>query len=193
MMRHETMINAIYSDEELSLLHRDKVEENGVNVLLDEEFYDDNGVLNRNEIANLSIDTYYNSLGLLETPPSPDNLIVIKRGVTKYSIYIVELKNVAKLRSVKADNIKKKFETAIKDFMEVRYSHIFNKEDTKLVNLSLWLVCNRFKFIDTNISEEDYMRKIRGGLMESLLLTKPYSFRNKLAKVELMLSGKDIL
>ena len=154
------MINAIYADEDLSSLHRNKVEENGVNVLLDEEFYDDNGVLNRNEIANLSIDTYYNSLGLLETPPSPDNLIVIKRGETKYSIYIVELKNVAKLRSVKAENIKKKFETAIKDFMEVRYSHIFNKEDTKLVNLSLWLVCNRFKFIDTNISEEDYMRKI---------------------------------
>jgi hypothetical protein len=37
------------------------------------------------------------------------------------------------------------------------------------------------------------MRKIRGGLMESLLLTKTYSFRNKLARVELMLSGKDIL
>jgi len=187
------MINSIVCDEKLIPLLREKVEENGVNVLLDEDFYDENGCLKKDEIANLSIDTYYNSLGLLETPPSPDNLIVIKRGDTKYSIYIVELKNVAKLRSIKADNIKGKFDTAIKDFMENRFVHIFNKEGTKLVNLSLWLVCNRFKFIDSDISEEDYMRRVRGGLMESLLLTKPYSFRNKLARVELMLSGKDIL
>ncbi|MBY6258551.1 hypothetical protein K3G69_18820 [Phytobacter diazotrophicus] len=187
------MIKAIYSDVDLNPFHCDKVEENGVNVLLDEDFYDENGGLKRDEIANLSVDTYYNSLGLVETPPSPDNLIVIKRGETKYSIYIIELKNVAKLRSVKADNIKKKFETAIKDFMNERFSHVFNKEGTKLADLSLWLVCNRFKFIDSDISEEDYMRKVRGGLMESLLLTKPYTFRNKIVRVELMLSGKDIL
>ncbi|MEQ9908352.1 MULTISPECIES: hypothetical protein [Pectobacterium] len=187
------MINGIHSEPLLSVLHRDTIEENGVNIIIDEEFYDKNGKLKSDIIANLSVDSYYNSLGLGATPPSPDNLVVIKRGEKKYCIYIVELKNVTRTSTLKAHNIKKKFDTAINDFMNERFSDIFNKSDTKITDITLWLVCNRFEFIDSEISEEDYLKRIRGSVIESLLLAKPWVFRNKIAKLDLMLSGKEII
>ena len=188
-MRMTAMINGIHSEPLLRTLHRDTIEENGVNVILDEDFYDENGKLNQEIIANISVDTFYNSLGLGVTPPSPDNLVVIKRGEKKYCIYIVELKSVSKTRSLNAENIKKKFDTAVNDFMNERFSDIFNKADTKLTDITLWLVCNRFEYIGSEITEEDYLRRIRGSVMESLLLAKPMVFRNKIAKLDLMLSG----
>lgn len=187
------MIESINNEAVLANLHRDLVEENGVNVVLDKDFYLEDETLDRSMVSNLSVDTYYNSLGLQETPPSPDNLIVINRGKGKYCIYIVELKCVSKMRSVKAENIKKKFETAINDFMSERFPHIFLDEQSKLTQLTLWLVCNRFGFIGSNISEDEYLRRVRGGVMEALLLSKPYKFRDKFARVELMLSGKELI
>lgn len=187
------MINGIHSNGILNNLHRDTIEENGVNVILDGDFYNENGKLKQDVIANISVDTYYNSLGLGATPPSPDNLVVIKRGETKYCIYIIELKNVTRTSTLKADNIKKKFDTAINDFMNQRFTEIFNKVDTKLTDITLWLVCNRFEFIDSEISEEAYLKRIRGSVMESLLLSKPLVFRGKIARLDLMLSGKEIV
>ncbi|MCS6025715.1 hypothetical protein LNO14_16850 [Klebsiella pneumoniae subsp. pneumoniae] len=59
------------------------------------------------KIINLSVDSYYNSLRLPITPPSPDNLLVIRRGDNKYSIYIIELKDVARVARLDHENIKK--------------------------------------------------------------------------------------
>lgn len=90
------MIPAILSSEILCKFLRVDVKENNVFIKLDDDFYSGEGELINEKIINLSVDSYYNSLRLPITPPSPDNLLVIRRGDNKYSIYIIELKDVAR-------------------------------------------------------------------------------------------------
>ncbi|MBH2957534.1 hypothetical protein I5L45_01890 [Serratia marcescens] len=181
------MITAILNNKELLKIHKEKIEENGVSIIIDDEYYD-NGVLLKDRIANLAVDEYYNSLKQ-NVPPSPDNLVVIDRGNNKYSIYLIELKSVGKVSRLNASNIKEKFKTAIDDFMSNRFEQCFSPANTRIIDLNLWVVCNRFRFVGSGISDEEYLRKIKGGVMEALLLTKPYQFRNKLSTINLILSG----
>lgn len=183
------MINTILMNENLVRLYKERIEENGVAVLIDEEYYDKTGSLSRESIINLSVDEFYNSLREANTPPSPDNLVIINRGGNKYSVYLIELKCVDRVSRLKAGNIKEKFNTAVEDFMKVRFGECFLSGEVKIIDFNIWVVCNRFNFVASDISDEDYLRKIRGGVMESLLLAKPYKFRDRIATIGLMLSG----
>lgn len=186
------MINAILSNENLKIILSDEVRENSVFVSLDSDFYFDDGKLNYEKIVNLSVDTYYNSLGLSETPPSIDNLLVIDRGDNKYSLYLIELKDVKKLRRISNENIRAKFDTSINDFMMVRFYDEFNIEGSKVTDLNLWLVCNRFKFIEENISDEDYEKRIRCSVIERLMMIPPFRYRGKIGIINFMYKGAEV-
>lgn len=187
------MISSIVSNEELKVLIRNSISENNVGVILDSDFYNENSELNTEIIVNISVDDFYNSLGNADTPPAPDNLVVIKRGENKYAIYLIELKNLNKLRRLSSQQIKDKFTTAVNDFMSNRFSECFMSEDHKIVDFKVWLVCNRFAFMGAEMSDEDYMRRIKGTVMEKILLERPYKFRNHYAPINLMFSGTTIV
>lgn len=187
------MISSILSIEKLREIMRAEVSENSVFVALDREFYSEDGTLDTDKIVNLSVDSYYNSLRLPVTPPSPDNLLVIRRGENKYSLYIIELKDVAKVSRLDHENIRCKYTTAVDDFMSNRFSECFLKEGTKVTDFNVWIVCNRFSFLGAELTDEEYAKRVLNkGVMEKLLLSKPYKFGGKISPITFQLSGTEV-
>ena len=186
------MINLVHSNQNLVPYFKDKIEENNTRVIIDDYFYDNNKKLKKDIIINLAIDDYYNSQKLAFTPPSVDNLVLIKRSEKRYSLYLVELKDVAKLRRLCADNIKGKFQTTIEDFMSDRFKSEFLDPDYKLTDLNVWLVCNRFSFLQNPMEEEKYEKKVKNSLMEKILLIQPFRFKGKLQTIQLIHNEPEI-
>lgn len=184
------MISAIHANTDLSSLHKDYISENGMEVKIDDSFYNHAGELDKTNIANLAVDKYYNSLGLADTPASIDNLVVVNRGPDKYDLILIELKKVKKMATLDYDNIIRKYKTTIDDFMGIRFSNEFNDPKHKITNFSLWLICNRFNYMGKALSDDDYERKVRSTIVERLLLTKPFKFKGRIANIMPMLSDK---
>lgn len=162
----------------------DRVEENGVEVTIDPHFYLPDGSLDLEKIANICVDSYYNSLRMQDTPPSIDNLLIIDRGRNCFSLYLIELKSVRKLGQLSKDNIKAKFNTTINDFMSTRFRNIFNKNGAKVADINLWLICNRFNYIGSGMSDQDYEKRIKSTLIEQLLLIPPFRFAGRIATIQ---------
>lgn len=175
------MIPAVLREECLTSIISNKIKENNVGLVIDESYYIEES-LDLDRIVNLEIDKYYNSLRLSNTPPSIDNLVAIKRSDNIYTLYLIELKDVQKMKSI-GKNIEDKFKTTIHDFMLDRFKHVFNKEGIKYTDIKLWLVCNRFKFLGDDITNEEYEKKIKNSIVEKLLLAKPIRFNNMICRI----------
>lgn len=186
------MINSILHNNSLTKILKNIVHENNACVELDEDFYQEDGNLDYRKIVNLAVDEYYNSLCIGDTPPSVDNLLVINRGNDKFAIYLIELKDVKRLGSLNDKNIRSKFDTTINDFMLHRFSNEFNKEEYKITDLNLWLVCNRFSFMNKTLSDEDYEKRIKNTIIEKLLLIPPFKYRGKIGLVHAMFNNAEI-
>ncbi|MHB8259456.1 MAG: hypothetical protein ACYDCN_01485 [Bacteroidia bacterium] len=94
---------------------------------------DINNVISQDDHVIIKVDDYYNSLGT-KVPASPDCLIVIKCADGNFTIFIVELKDIANQHGFSNKNIREKFETCLNDFMQnvlrshfVESQYIFNK------------------------------------------------------------------
>ncbi|TOL43229.1 hypothetical protein CGH98_23290, partial [Vibrio parahaemolyticus] len=85
-------------------------------------------------------------------------------------IYLIELKDVKKLSRLCNINIRSKFNTTIDDFMLERFKSEFDRDDVKITDLNLWLVCNRFSFMNKSISDEDYEKRIKNTIIEKLMM-----------------------
>jgi hypothetical protein len=186
------VIEAIVKNDSLRLLLKNEVKENNACVELDSNFYLDNGDLDDTKIINLAIDEYYNGLGLGDTPASIDNLLVISRGDNKFAIYLIELKDVSKLRRICNINIRSKFTTTINDFMLTRFNEEFNKDDIKITDLNLWLVCNRFEFMNRALSDEDYEKRIKNTVIEKLMMIPPFRYKGKIGMVNVMFNNVEV-
>ncbi len=82
--------------------------------------------IDKSAILIVKMDDFYNSLGLKETPPSVDCLIVqycLENNF--YKIHLVELKNQERAALINHKNIEGKFETALYDFLSDKFRHIF--------------------------------------------------------------------
>ena len=185
------MISTIKSKKQIFKYHKDTIEENGVGIQISREYYIDDK-LNSDAVINRAVDKYYNELKLAKTPASIDNLVIIDRSGNKYSLYLVELKSVSKLKNIDIASIKSKFASSINDFMETRFSDCFCKQDTKLADLNLWLVCNKFKLMGKEVSDEDYKKRIKNTITEKLLLVTPFRFRERVATIQSIDSGVTI-
>ncbi|MCP4217118.1 MAG: hypothetical protein GY765_20900, partial [bacterium] len=102
----------------------------------------------------IKIDSYYNSLNQKITPPSVDCLIVVKCADGTFSIILVELKNIKKLKRVKKPNLRDKFKTTIKQFMEKRFKRIFMDEKHTIKSINLYFVARPFRNTDRASSLE---------------------------------------
>lgn len=180
------MIASIYEDEILSNFISNEIKENGSCVDISDEYYS-GGMLIESLIANIKVDDFYNSLRTNPTPPSVDNLVVVKgRGENRFDLYIIELKDVKKMASLDTANLVSKFRTTFHDFMSHKYGNIFLNESIIISNINLWIVCNRFRGpFSAQMDEDKFKRRVKNTAMEALLLTKPFHFRKKLIPIQL--------
>ena len=107
------MLKVITDNKQLKPFFKDDVEENNVCVTLDDRFYLKSGKLNTKSLANIAVDDFYNGLNLAKTPPSIDNLLVINRGDSKFSFYLIELKKRKRTKNFPQEKIQSKFKTTI--------------------------------------------------------------------------------
>lgn len=185
------LISELLIKDELKPFFVDEIKENNAEVIIDASYYQE-GKLNNNCILNISIDSFYASLKLAETPCSIDNLVLLKRDDNRFSLYLIELKDVQKMKRLDPRKINEKFKTTIFDFMKAKYQDNFEHDDIKVHEFNLWLVCNKFKFVKGPIDEVEYRKKIENTVIEQLMLLKPFTFKGKWSRITPMYPGAEI-
>jgi hypothetical protein len=119
------VFNELRNDNALRDFIRDQCCENDVAVTISELIDPDDYVIIR-------VDEYYNSLGLAETPPSVDCLIIRRCADGTYRMTLVELKNIRDATRFRIKNIEAKFQTSLDDFITQRFRIIYNADCREL-------------------------------------------------------------
>lgn len=120
--------------------------EHGVGVELHES-------IDPNDVVIIKVDDYYNSVVKGALDPSPDCIIVQKcRRTNVIRVTIVELKDYKYSSSVKLKDVLAKFNTAMNDFMNVRFRDLFKPVD----EYALYLVTssNHYRKRDIGVKYE---------------------------------------
>jgi len=115
------LFDLLRNDENLKDCLKSECEENGICI----EFAPE---IDRKDILIIDIDDYYIAQGLAKTPASIDCLIIQFCGENKYTLHLVELKNVqdASNRSIPREDLRAKFHTTLFNFMSNRFRQYFN-------------------------------------------------------------------
>lgn len=150
------LISKIKSDTRLQKFLCETCSENNIEATFDEG-------ISANDFVVVKVDNYYNSL-LEKSPPSPDCLIVLKCENSGYSLTIIELKSISSSKGFTIDNMIKKFETCIHDFIETRFEDLLYVD---YKNIKLFFISNI----------ELYQRDI--GLKMELLINTRFKYKNK--------------
>lgn len=163
------LIEAIKNDEVLRQLICCECQENKIFVSISYE---------REKIIILNIEEYYRvHPDFKQTPNAPDCLIIQHCENEVYKIFVVELKNTKSAKSLgteKKQNIPKKFETCLKDFMETRFPNHFTNPNYQ-IELKLILVAGNI-----NIDKKQ-TKPVRLDFIDSFL---PLQFNGLLYQVE---------
>lgn len=171
------MIEAIKSEESLQPFLTDECQENRCAAEIDE-------TIEKEDIAIIKIDDYYNSLKLSKTPPSIDHLITVSREEGDFNLFLVELKDIKSPRYFKVDNIKKKFRTTIDDFMSIKYKVIFLNEVYKINKIRLYFVTDPYDWTNKDIPKEKLEKVRKGTKLDLVMQVKPFRFRGKLYQIK---------
>jgi hypothetical protein len=150
------LFERIKNDTILAQFIRDKCEDEGICVDIDERISED-------KVLIIKVDDYYNSLNIKKRPPSPDCFILVKceSGIEEFCLTIVELKNTGRFDF---DNVEGKFLTCFNDFMSTEFKDYFNRD---FIKIQLLLVSQT----------EIYKRDL--GLKMKALMNKRIVFRDK--------------
>ena len=85
-----------------------------------------NGEIDDSKVLILKPDNFYNTKDFAKPPKSLDCLILVNcTNKSHYDLYLIELKDVKKLKNVNPNDVVAKFESVINDFF-VRFSEVFN-------------------------------------------------------------------
>ena len=156
------MISRI-KEEALLVPHiRQFCEDEGLRVEID-------GNLAEQDYAVVKMDDYYNNSRITPIPPSVDFIVSVDCVLDNYALYIMELKNVKKRYVLSSIEITNKFNTAVKDFMSVRFKDIFCDDRYKYKRIHAYLVHPLQTIEDTY--PKDTLRR------EKDLSRIPYKFR----------------
>lgn len=161
------LIDLIKNEPVLAKYLKDKCEENNYCIEIDNQ-------IDKNNYLIIKPDEYYNDLKVAERPKSPDCIIVQRCGDNTFTIYVVELRNIKEQKHFDKDEIREKFETCLKDFMQNLFRHIFVETDYELGNLLLFFITDPYQE-DKN---PNFRNKIKNTRIDSLLAsnTKPLYF-----------------
>jgi hypothetical protein len=125
------LIEHIKSHPTLSQFLEEECCENNVGVTFAEDIAEESYII-------IKVDDFYNSLGLGDTPPSLDCLIIRKCLNTGFGLTLVELKDIHSGQGFDFNNMKAKFETTINDFIQNKFKDLLFKDykDIKLYFVS---------------------------------------------------------
>lgn len=150
------LFERIKRDAVLAQFIRDKCEDEGICVDIDERISEDKMLI-------IKVDNYYNSLNIEKRPPSPDCFILVQceTHINEFCLTIVELKGTGRFDF---DNVEGKFLTCFNDFMLTKFKKYFNRDFHKI---QLLLVS------ETESCKRDL------GLKMKVLINKKLTFRDK--------------
>lgn len=114
------MFNKIQGNDVLYELITVYCSENSIEVCLSEDIEED-------RILIIKPDLYYNSSRMHNPPPSIDCIIIIKcKDNLKYSMNLIELRDIKSPNGFDSKNIVEKFDTVINSFLQDIFSEIFS-------------------------------------------------------------------
>lgn len=122
----DVLFEKIRADAALSPFLKSCCEDEGMSVEMDSSITPEMFVI-------LKPDDYYNSLHLPKTPASPDCLILQQCVNGGYAVTLVELKNIKSAQDVKVEEIVRKFQTCLENFMSVRFEQYFLRDYERIV------------------------------------------------------------
>lgn len=173
------MFNKIYNNRTLFGIISSACSENGIEVSLCKELEYESD----ERLIILKTDAYYSTTVMTNPPPSVDCLVLIKckNNSNKYSLNLVELRNINSPKGFDKENIKKKFETVINDFLNDKFKDIFLNEE--YYDFNCYFVTNPYNL--GGMSDDEYSKKIHS---ESLKLDffsslKPFRFKDKISYI----------
>ena len=160
------LFDLLRNDENLKNYLRNECEDNGICV----EFASE---IDRKQVLIIKIDDYYNAQSLKKRPNSIDCLIIQFCGANKYTLNLVELKNVqdASNRSIPRKDLRAKFETTLYDFMSNRFRQYFNDSQFSF-KYKLLLCAGKVK-----------SQAIKAYSLDFLLSIRPFLFNNKVLAI----------
>lgn len=174
------MFDEIIQNDELYGLIKSECSENRIFVEFDEQLEKDD-----DKYIILKTDQYYNTIDFATPPPSVDCLIIVKCSSNQgYDFYLIELKNIKSKSGFDIENIRKKFETVIEDFLKTRFSDIFLNNSYNVNNLYLFFVSDPYKLGNITQKEYDIKIKTRGLKLKTFQLIKPFKFKGKRAEIK---------
>ena len=176
------MITKIKNDPRLRIYVRDKIEDEGIEVQVDQN-------LDESEFASIKVDEFYNGLHHAVIPKSVD-FVVVDNSCDSYNLYILELKNVNSPQKLIIKDIQEKFSNTISDFLSGRFKAIFLSDRYKYRDIKLYLVSDAYGIggkYETYEKYAKYMERInkKDSLkVDRNLGSKLYKFKNRYLRIE---------
>lgn len=158
------LIHQIRNDTLLAPYLADDCTENDICATIEE-------TVNREQLVIIKVDDYYNSLGLGNTPPSIDCLIIQYCSDNQYQVHLVELKNVAQPRAIDSRRLEQKYETTLLDFMSNRFRSYFFDSNYQLKP--------KLVLIAAHVQQQ----KLKTYSLDFLMGCRVFSFQNKLLAI----------
>lgn len=172
------MISVLRSKSELIPHFTTNLFENGVGVVIDKS------VDETNYLA-INIDNFYHHNGINPIPEIADLLIVGKESkYDNFHLFVVEMKNINKPKRFTVENIHGKFETAINDFMKLKYSDPFLNTDYNIIEFRLFFIHDAYHLKEKGLSDSEIRSFFSGTKMEMLQSMDPFEFRGKYYIIE---------
>ena len=172
------MINKLRSFPELSSFFTTSLFENGIGVVI-------NPSMNNSEYLAINVDNYYHHIGLKNIPCIIDLLIIGKESLNdNFHIFLIEMKNIKRPKSFSVQNIYKKFETAIDDFMINRYSDPFLKPQYKIIRCKLFFISDVYHLSQKGFSDQEIKSFLSGTKIAILQSLAPFKYRDFYLTIE---------
>lgn len=168
------MFDRIYADPDLFAIVRQHCRENDVGATVAAALLDFRGDLDHERVIVLKLDSLYSSQNMHNPPPAPDYLVIVRCCDDSYEGYIIELRDSGQTGAVRASQILPKFRTAVEDFLERRYRHLFfDGDDIVFKSLKLYLVTDPLGIRSKGLSDAEYKTRIRGTTLDAYSTLKP--------------------
>lgn len=132
------MIKAIQQDSRLANFIYYDFEDSGVKVNVCSS-------LSKNDYIGVKIDDYYNATQPRNTPKSIDFIVSVDCSCKWYGLYLLELKNYKRSKSLSIKEIYEKFDTTVNDFVNSQFQNIFDNSKYKYKFVFLYLVADVYK------------------------------------------------
>lgn len=187
------MFEELIAHPELYGITRSSCWENDVGIKFSSELLSEDGYPLEDRVLILKLDEFYSSARMHNPPPSVDCLVLVKcNEENTYSMFLIELRNTKLTSSVRPKDIKKKFDTAITDFIQNRFSDIFLNEKYYIAKINLYLVTDPLQLVKKNLSEDEVRKYILGTVLDAYATIEPINGLGRYLQIKPLLPSPAI-